>query len=138
MSLYLKNNPLAIENQFQVAELDNLPFEANFFDHIICNAVLHFAKNTNHFYKMFQELVRVLKSKGTLFIRMTSVFGMEDNIELLSDGVYKIPDGSTRFLLNENILEKIQSEYGMVLIEPLKTVNVNSIRCMSNLLLSKG
>ncbi len=123
--------------QFQISELESLPFEDSFFDHIICNAVLHFAKSTSHFYQMINELVRVLKPGGSLFIRMTSDFGIEDKVESLSDGDYKIPDGTTRFLLTEDVLKSLITNANLAFLEPLKTVNVNSVRCMSNLILQK-
>jgi len=137
IDLLNKTNLVTIDNKFKVAELDKLPFEDGFFDHIICNAVLHFAEDTNHFFQMFQELLRVLKTKGSMFIRMTSVFGIEGRVQLLNNGVYKIPDGTNRFLLDNTILEKINTEFKVEFIEPLKTVNVNNKRCMSNLMLFK-
>ncbi len=137
IDLLNKTNLVTIDNKFQVAELDKLPFEDGFFDHIICNAVLHFAEDTNHFFQMFQELLRVLKTKGSMFIRMTSVFGIEGRVQLLNNGVYKIPDGTNRFLLDNTILEKINTEFKVEFIEPLKTVNVNNKRSMSNLMLFK-
>ncbi len=46
--------------KFRVSEIENTPFADNYFDHIICSAVLHFAKGKKHFQCMFSELVRVL------------------------------------------------------------------------------
>jgi SAM-dependent methyltransferase len=120
-----------------IAALEKIPFDNNFFDHIICSAVLHFAKSVTHFKEMFSELLRVLKPGGTLFIRMTSDIGLEKQVELLSDGNYKIPDGSMRFLLTKPLLEEIKNEFQFSFLEPLKTVNVNDIRCMSTLMLQK-
>jgi ubiquinone/menaquinone biosynthesis C-methylase UbiE len=124
--------------RFEVANVESMPFETNFFDHIICSAVLHFAHNTYHFKNMISELVRVLKPGGSLFIRMASNIGMENNVELLEDGVYRIPDGSTRFLLTKPLLASTMNSFNLSFIEPLKTVNVNDIRCMSTLMLRKN
>ncbi|MEP7080861.1 MAG: class I SAM-dependent methyltransferase [Ginsengibacter sp.] len=136
MQLQKLNTKLA-SKQLQVAALEKIPFDNNFFDHVICSAVLHFANNVIHFNEMFSELLRVLKSGGTLFIRMASDIGIEKQVELLSDGNYKIPDGSMRFLLTKPLLEEIKSEFQFSFLEPLKTVNVNDIRCMSTLMLQK-
>lgn len=125
-------------DRFQVAETDQLPFDNNFFDHVISSAVLHFAESTPHFYKMVKELVRVLKPKGSLFIRMASIVGIEDKIQLIEDGVYRIPDGTVRFLLTPALLEKAMQQNNLSFIEPFKTVNVNNIRCMSTLVLIKN
>ena len=125
------------KTKFTVASLENIPFNNNEFNYIICNAVLHFANTKNHFFAMFSELFRVLKPNGTLFIRMTSNFGIENLVTNIKDGVYKIPDGSMRFLLTESLLEKLKSDFNFEFIEPLKTVNVNNLRCMSTLVIKK-
>jgi ubiquinone/menaquinone biosynthesis C-methylase UbiE len=136
MNLKKLNANLA-DDHLLIAALEKIPFDNNFFDHIICSAVLHFAKSVTHFKEMFSELLRVLKPGGTLFIRMTSDIGLEKQVELLSDGNYKIPDGSMRFLLTKPLLEEIKNEFQFSFLEPLKTVNVNDIRCMSTLMLQK-
>jgi hypothetical protein len=68
---------------------------------------------------------------------MTSNFGIENKVTEISNNVYKIPDGSTRFLLTESLLEKLKITFKFTFIEPLKTVNVNNLRCMSTLVLKK-
>lgn len=117
-----------------VADLDNLPYQSNHFDHIICNAVLHFATNKVHFTRMVNELNRILKPTGTLFIRMASEFGLESKI-VKKDDQYLLPDGSLRFLLNNELINELKTNFKF--IEPLKTVNVNNLRCMSTLVLEK-
>lgn len=122
---------------FSVASLEQTNFKDDHFDHIICSAVLHFAINAGHFNFMFAEMVRILKPGGTFFIRMTSDIGIEDKVQPLADGVYLIPDGSTRFLLTRKILAVCIQQHNLSFIEPLKTVNVDDLRCMSTLLLEK-
>ncbi len=121
----------------KIADLRYLEFDSGFFDHIICSAVLHFAKSHQHFEKMFAELVRLLKPSGTLFIRMTSNIGIEKVVEEIESGVHHIPDGSVRYLLTKNMLAKIMRQHRLTFLEPLKTVNVNDERCMSTLMLQK-
>lgn len=134
---YLKTAHPELRQRFVVAEVESLPFENNFFDHVISSAVLHFAKNTNQFKSMMKEMVRVLKTKGSLFIRMTSNIGIENKVRLIEDGVYNIPDETERFLLTHALLDELMKECKLSFIEPLKTVNVNDIRCMSTLVLQK-
>lgn len=131
--LYIEQN----EN-FTVSLVENMSFEDESFHHIICNAVLHFAKNETHFYNMFSELVRVLKPNGSLFVRMTSDIGIEDKALHLTDGVYTLPDKTERFLLTKSLLEKIIKKYYLSFLEPLKTVNVNDKRSMTTLVLQKS
>jgi ubiquinone/menaquinone biosynthesis C-methylase UbiE len=125
------------EENLAVSSLENIPFTDSHFDHIICSAVLHFANSITQFNCMLTEMVRVLKPGGTLFIRMTTDIGIEDKVELIADGVYKIPDGSTRFLLTRQLLTACMEQNSLSFNEPLKTVNVDDVRCMSTLLLQK-
>lgn len=134
----LKKQFPELANSFRVASLEHTPFSDDYFHHIICSAVLHFAENTDHFNAMFTELVRILKPGGTLFIRMTSDIGIEEKVRLIADGVYGIPDGSTRFLLTRKMLAVCMHQNNLSFAEPLKTVNVDDIRCMSTLLLQKN
>ena len=118
-------------------DIDCLPFEDRYFDHVLCNAVLHFAEDTAHFKTMFSELVRVLNRLGTLFIRMTSNIGIESLVVPIFNGIYKLPDKSERFLLTRALLDEVMETHNMSFFEPLKTVNVDHLRCMTTLVLRK-
>ena len=125
------------QNNFINATVEEIPYESNSFEHVICSAVLHFAKDLNHFYRMFEELLRVLKSQGVLFIRVASNFGIEKQVKHLANGVYELPDGTTRFLLTQEILDEILNKKGVSLIENVKTTIVHDQRCMTTLVLNK-
>ena len=135
---YLKNSyPGFDKEKLQVSGVEQIPFKNDFFDHVISSAVLHFAKSNSHFNAMIKEMVRVLKPNGSLFIRMTSDIGIENKVTPIENGVYLIPDGSTRFLLTPTLLYTMLQENNLSFIEPLKTVNVDNVRCMSTLVLMK-
>jgi hypothetical protein len=68
---------------------------------------------------------------------MTSDIGIEDKVQPAGDGVYDIPDGSRRFLLTRDLLADVMRKNGLSFLEPLKTVNVNDIRCMSTVVLRR-
>lgn len=123
--------------RLQVADIEQMPFGDNFFNHIISSAVLHFAESTQHFLNIMHEMFRVLKPNGTLFIRMTSNIGIEHLVKKLKNGIYMLPDGTTRFLLTREILRQVLHQYPLTFIEPLKSVNVDDMRCMSTLMLHK-
>ncbi|MBW1294206.1 class I SAM-dependent methyltransferase [Aquimarina litoralis] len=125
-------------NKMNVCSLDTLKFDANYFDHIICSAVLHFASNTSHFKAMFSELIRVLKPFGTIFIRMTSNIGIEDKINSIHDGVYTLGDESHRFLLTRDLLSELMIKHSLSFLEPLKSTNVHDLRSMTTLVLQKN
>lgn len=129
--------PALPSDRLLVSTVENMPFEDCYFDHIISSAVLHFAENYKQFDAMFYEMIRVLKPEGSLFIRMTSAIGIENRIVPISGGVYLIPDGSTRFLLTRTMIQNLLNDYPIALIEDVKTVNVNDIRCMTTLVFKK-
>jgi ubiquinone/menaquinone biosynthesis C-methylase UbiE len=127
-----------LSNNIKIAELTQLPFRDDYFDHIICSAVLHFALNKKQFQAMFSELVRVLKPGGSIFIRVASNIGIEDKISLIENGVYKLGDGTDRFLLTRELLQELMESHSLSFLEPLKTTNVNDLRCMSTLMLQNS
>ncbi|MGZ8558240.1 MAG: class I SAM-dependent methyltransferase [Chitinophagaceae bacterium] len=130
-------HPSMPSEKLQAGSIEKMPFENNFFDHIISSAVLHFAVSTAQFHKMMHEIIRVLKTGGSLFIRMASNIGIEDKVVRINNGVYHIPDGSERFLQTKQLLSDIIQQYPLHFIEPFKTVNVDDKRCMSTLVFEK-
>ena len=135
---HLKDRYPSLAERFQQASVEKLPFADNYFNHVISSAVLHFARDTHQFYSMIAEMLRVLRPSGSLFIRMTSDIGIEDKVQLIEDGVYVIPDGSQRFLLTRQLLADLVQRHKLLLLEPLKTVNVSDVRCMSTLVVGKA
>lgn len=117
--------------------VESIPYPDDFFNHIISSAVLHFAEGPDQFLAMWQEMVRVLKPGGSLFVRMASDIGIENRVEPMGSGVYLIPDGSMRFLLTKTWLKTLLDIFPLSLLEPFKTVNVDDLRCMSTLVLQK-
>lgn len=115
---------------------ENIPFNQSF-DLILCNAVLHFAKNKNHFDQMLQEMWNKLANNGILFMRLASDIGIEHLVKPLENGQYLLPDGSTRFLVNTEILLDYTHKFGAELVEPIKTTNVQNLRCMTTWILRK-
>ncbi|WP_299895692.1 bifunctional 2-polyprenyl-6-hydroxyphenol methylase/3-demethylubiquinol 3-O-methyltransferase UbiG [uncultured Aquimarina sp.] len=124
--------------KMDVCALEQLKFKNDYFDHIICSAVLHFAHDLTQFEAMFSELIRVLKPFGTLFIRMTSDIGIEDKITPINDGVYLLGDESYRFLLTREILSNLMKKHSLSFLEPLKSTNVHDLRSMTTLVLQKN
>ena len=64
-------------DNFQVGVIEQIPFPDAFADVVICNAVLHFARDEDHFHQMLSELWRVLRPGGMLFCRLGSRIGMD-------------------------------------------------------------
>lgn len=129
-------NPLAIKmcrmqfksvprENFQVADLDQLPFDDGYFDAIISSAVLHFARSETHFYSMWKEITRITSPGGILFLRMASVWGLEKNFA--SEFSFHLDD----HVLNHAILDTWD------LVDPVKSVLVEGKRSMSVLILQR-
>ena len=77
-----------IRHQIILGDLENMPYPDEQFDHIISSAVFHFAESTDHFERLFGEHMRILRSGGTIFIRMTTAFGLDPrNKKPIADGV---------------------------------------------------
>lgn len=125
------------KENFILSSVAKIPFDGAYFNHVICNAVLHFANDELHFFEMLHELIRVLKPNGSLFIRIASNFGIENDVVYLNNGTYKLPDGSTRFLLTEDLLHKITSLQSIITVEDVKTTIVHTKRSMTTLVFVK-
>jgi SAM-dependent methyltransferase len=130
------------QENFKVARIEEMPFPDERFDAVISSAVLHFARDSDHFRKMLFEMWRVLKPEGLFFARLASSIGIEDRIEPAgaggSSGRFLLPDGSERFLVDEEILTGATEQLGAVWLEPLKTTNVQNLRCMTTWVLRKS
>lgn len=127
--------PGSPKDRWKVGNVAALPYKDDQFDLVISSAVLHFAASTEQFWQMLQEQVRVLAPGGYCFIRMASLVGLDLTAAAQGGGSYLLPDGSTRFLLTRQHWEKMQADFGLVPVEPLKVVSVDGQRGMAALVL---
>lgn len=125
------------DDQARVESVEKMSFANDSFEVVISNAVLHFAVNEAHFQQMVIELWRVLRPGGLLFARLASSIGLEQSIVPLGDSRYKLPDGSIRFLVDEERIVKMTEKLQGIMLEPIKTVNVANERCMTTWCLKK-
>ena len=125
---------LPAEN-FRVGAIEKMPFADEFADVVICNSVLHFARDEEQFLAMVTELWRVLRPGGMLFCRLGSRIGME--FERLRGQIYRIGDGSEWFLVDEAALLDMTRQMDAVLVDPLKTTVVQDYRCMTTWVVRK-
>jgi SAM-dependent methyltransferase len=124
-------------NNFRVEPVERMSFADAQFDVVISSAVLHFARDEAHWRAMVREMWRVLKPGGILFARLASTIGIEPEVEHIEGRRYHLPDGSTRFLVDEQMLLATTNSLGAQWLEPLKTVVVQHMRSMSNWCLRK-
>ena len=123
---------------FQVAEIDRLPWADGAMDAVICSAVLHFAEDEAHFARMVRELWRVVAPGGLLFARLASSIGLEARIGGVSGQRVRLPDGSDRFVVDEAMLVQWTERFGGQLLDPIKTTNVQQQRCMTTWCVSRS
>ena len=125
---------LPAEN-FQVGRIDEMPFPLEFADVVICNSVLHFARDEKHFRAMLSGLWHALRPGGMLFCRLGSRIGMD--FERVREDIFVVGDGSEWFLVDEEMLLEFTEELNAVLVDPLKTTIVQDYRCMTTWVLRK-
>jgi tellurite methyltransferase len=125
------------DDRARLESAEKMSFANVSFDVVISNAVLHFAESEGQFQQMLHEMWRVLKPGGLLFVRLASSIGIEAKIVPLGLNRYRLPDRSIRFLVDEERLLKATEKLQGILLEPLKTVNVAGLRCMTTWCMKK-
>jgi SAM-dependent methyltransferase len=130
--------PALPEENFRVEALEALSFPEALAEVVLASAVLHFARDDDHFLAMLRGAWRVLKPGGLLFCRLASSIGMENGIKPLIGRRCLLPDGSERYLVDEALLLRLTKELGGTLIDPLKTTVVQNQRAMTTWVLRKG
>lgn len=122
---------------FRVSDVAELPFPAEHFDAVLCSAVLHFSRDEAHFDRMLAEMWRVLKPGGLFFARLASTIGVEGLVQPLQGRWYALPDGTERFLVDAEMLERATARLGGIWLDPLKTTVVQNQRSMTTWVLQK-
>lgn len=125
---------LPAEN-FVVGAIEDMPFPSALADVVICNSVLHFARDEQHFRAMLSEVWRVLAPGGMLFCRLASRIGMD--FKRVGPNIFLVGDGSEWLLVDEEMLLDLTEEMNAVLVDPLKTTIVQDHRCMTTWVLRK-
>ena len=123
-------------SNFDVGDLEDLPFEDGAFDAVICSAVLHFAEDDEQFGRMVEEMWRVLDAGGFFFARLASNIGLEREVGAAGRRV-RLPDGTERFIVDEGMLLRWTERLGGRLADPIKTSNVQQQRCMTTWCVTK-
>jgi SAM-dependent methyltransferase len=116
--------------------LDALPWADGRMDAVLCSAVLHFARDRTHFERMLDEMWRVLARGGLFFARLASSIGLESRVDA-TVGRVRLPDGSERFVVDEEFLLDTTHRLGGTLVDPIKTTNVQNQRCMTTWVIQK-
>jgi len=119
------------EENFRAEPVQQTSFADASFDVVLSIAVLHFAADEEQFGAMLREMWRLLRPGGILFCRIASLSGMRGLALPLGNRRYHLPDGSDRFLVDDELLERFARELGARQLDPIKTVNVENMRAMT-------
>jgi tellurite methyltransferase len=122
--------------QIHCGSLTALPWGDGSADAVICSAVLHFARDEQDFAAMLEEMWRVLARGGLFFARLATSIGLERHLTGPT-GRMHLPDGSERFVVDERTVLEWTSRLGTTLADPLKTTNVQNMRCMTTWVMEK-
>ena len=118
-------------DNFRVEPVEKMSFPDRSVDFVISSAVLHFARDDDHFEAMLRECWRVLIRNGIFFCRLASSIGIESQVRPVGAGRFLLPDGSERYLVTETRLVELTAQLGGELIDPIKTTIVQNQRSMT-------
>jgi tellurite methyltransferase len=130
--------PALPPDNFRVETIDSTSFLDALADVAISSAVLHFARDDQHFEAMLRGTWRVLKPGGLFFCRLASSIGIESQVTRIAGRRFLLPDGSERYLVDETLLLTLTKDLGGKLEDPLKTTVVQNQRSMTTWVLRKG
>jgi len=129
---------LPAEN-FQVADVEAMPFADQFAEVVVCHSVLHFACDEAQLKAMVRELWRVLRPGGMLFCRLASTIGAVQGMafEAVGGRRFRMSHGAEWLLVDESLLMELTRGLGGELVDPLKTTVVQGQRCMTTWVVKK-
>ncbi len=130
--------PRLLAENFRVEPVEAMSFPEHHADFVISSAVLHFARDDAHFNAMLRGCWRVLRPGGSFFCRLASTIGLEGPLRELGGRRFVLPDGSTRYLVDERLLAEAAAALGGELADPLKTTVVQGMRSMTTWVLRKS
>jgi len=130
--------PGLLPDNFRVEPVEAMSFADRSVDFVISSAVLHFARDDDHFDAMLRRCWRLLDADGTLFCRLASSIGIETEVRAVGSGRFILPDGSERYLVTADRLMELTAQLGGELLDPLKTTVVQSQRSMTTWVLRRG
>jgi len=124
-------------DRFRCERLESMSFPDAFADVVLSSAVLHFARDDDEFRGMLEGSWRVLRPGGVFFCRLASSIGIESLVQRLDGRRHLLPDGSQRYLVDEELLMDWTGRLGGELLDPIKTTVVQNQRSMTTWVLHK-
>ncbi|MGH9308554.1 MAG: class I SAM-dependent methyltransferase [Vicinamibacterales bacterium] len=124
-------------DNFRSELLESMTFPDRCADVVLSSAVLHFARDDAHFDAMLRGMWRLMKPGGLFFCRLASSIGIHHQLERISGRRFRLPDGSDRYLVDEQLLLEKTDALGGEWLDPLKTTIVQNQRSMTTWVIGK-
>jgi 2-polyprenyl-3-methyl-5-hydroxy-6-metoxy-1,4-benzoquinol methylase len=136
MAARLAPGPVSTQAEnFRVEAIEAMSFADGTADVVLCNSVLHFARDDAQFEGMLRGLWKVLRPGGLLFCRLASTIGQ--SFQVIEGRRFLLPGGVEWYLVDEEMLMQLTAELGGELVDPLKTTVVQGSRCMTTWVVRK-
>lgn len=129
--------PALPPENFRVEPLEHHSFPDATADVVISSAVLHFARDDEQFGAMLEGSWRVLAPGGLFFCRLASSIGIEGEVHRIAGRRHRLPDGSERYLVDEDLLAEWTGRLDGRQLEPIKTTVVQHQRAMTTWVLRR-
>jgi len=130
--------PRTPSSNFRTERIEDSTFPEHSADLVISCAVLHFARSDAEFKAALFGSWRILAPGGLFFCRLASNIGLEDRVRCLEGRRHLLPDGSERYLVDEEMLLGLTAELGGALLDPIKTTVVQDQRSMTTWVFAKA
>jgi SAM-dependent methyltransferase len=124
-------------DRFRVERVEAMSLPDESVDVVISSAVLHFAHHDAHWWQMVREMWRVLAPGGIMFARLATSVGQTE-LQPLDGGVFRLPDGSIRYLVDHEMLQAATMHLDGSLVDPLRSTVVEGKRSMGTWIIRKG
>jgi tellurite methyltransferase len=134
--LFARLAPALPPSNVQHAEIEAMPWPDASMHAVVSSAVLHFVRDEAHFGRLMTDMWRVLAPGGFFFARLATSIGLEALLPA-PRGRMRLPDGTDRFVADERLLLDWTARLGGVLVDPIKTTNVQQQRCMTTWCMEK-
>ena len=129
-------NPALPPDRIHCGPLEALPWDDGSVDAIICSAVLHFARDDEEFGAMVTEMWRVLAPGGLFFARLATSIGLEHRLPA-DDRTHAAARRLGSLPRRRADPPDLDETLGGTLADPLKTTNVQNMRCMTTWVMEK-
>jgi len=124
-------------DRFRVERVEAMSLPDESVEVVISSAVLHFAHDDAHWWQMVRAMWRVLAPGGIMFARLATSVGQPDLVPL-GGGVFRLPDGSIRYVVDHEMLLAATVSLGGSLVDPLRSTVVEGKRSMGTWIVRKG